>query len=150
MKSLEVISTIKGCNFTVFTDCYRVLLSIKCFNSSHPLVQKVQAWLHRLASRFKKVQFCSVPAHVGIRGNELADLEARFAANVPEVSFPSVPHHDMWPAIRRHVRLEWQKRWSSPSLANNKKYKKLDVGSLLGHLVTITTEPLKQGFADSD
>ena len=110
VKSLEVISTIKGRNFTVFTDCYSVLLSIKCFNSFNPLVQKIQAWLHRLASRFKKVQFCWVPAHVGIRENELADLEARFAANVSEVSFPSVPHRDMWPAIRRHVRMEWQER----------------------------------------
>ena len=124
-KSLEIVSTLQGRNFTIYCDSYSVLMAIKQYNPKHPIVQKIQEWLWRLSSKFKKVNFCWVPAHVGIPGNELADKEAKEAILRNDLNFYHVPVSDMKGVIRSYVKKKWQTRWSSHLLANNKKYKKI-------------------------
>ena len=100
-------------------------MAIKQYNPKHPIVQKIQEWLWRLSSKFKKINFCWVPAHVGIPGNELADKEAKEAILRNDINFYHVPVSDMKGVIRSYVKKKWQTRWSSHLLANNKKYKKI-------------------------
>ena len=78
-----------------------------------------------MASKFKQVIFCWVPAHVGIDGNEAADSEARNAANLECAQMFGIPHSDMKGPIKSYIFRKWQERWESPLLANNKKYKKV-------------------------
>ena len=120
-----MISTLPGSKFTIYSDSYSALLAIKAYNPQHPVVQDIQEWLFRLSIRYKEVQFCWVPAHVGIQGNELADQEARNVILEKDVEFHHIPSSDMKWCIRSHIRNKWQACWSSPLLANNKKYKEV-------------------------
>ena len=85
------------------------------------MVREIKEWLYKLHTKFKKVQFCWIPAHVGIQGNEIADKLAKQAAKYPNVKFDSIPHSDLRETIRSHIKRKWQKKWSSPTLKNNKK-----------------------------
>ena len=103
-----------------------ILLSsttVKQYNSFNPIVRRIQNWLFRFASKYKNVKFCWVPAHVGIHGNEMADLEAKAAIFNRSIGYRKVPHTDMKPVIRAFIRSKWQEEWSSPSLKNNRKYR---------------------------
>ena len=124
LKSLEYVNKIEGKRFTIYSDSYSALTAIKQFNPSHPLIWKIQEWLCWLASRYKSVQFCWVPAHVGIKGNEKADTEARLATSLEKVDFSFIPHTDMkWP-IRSYIKEKWQHRWTSMK-EKNLKYQKI-------------------------
>ena len=122
-KALEIVYNTNKKSFVIYSDSKSVLDSLNTFNPAHPLVQKVQEWLFRISCRRKSVCFCWVPAHVGIRGNEKADKEAKKACSNRNVSIDTVPHFDMKRPIHKYILKKWQDRWSSPSLANNKKLK---------------------------
>ena len=124
VKSLEMISTLRGRNFTIYCDSYSALMAIKKYNPQNLIIQGIQDWLCRLSSKLKSVSFCWVPDHVGIQGNEIVDTEAK-AAIGREILFHHVPFSDMKPVIREYIRNKWQNRWASPLLPNNKKYKSI-------------------------
>ena len=73
------------------------------------MVREIKEWLYKLHSKLKKVQFCWIPAHVGIQGNEIADKLAKQAAKYPNVKFDSIPHSDLRETIRSHIKRKWQK-----------------------------------------
>ena len=111
--------------FVIYSDSKSVLESLRKYNAFHPLIQKAQEWLFRISCRLKSVCFCWVPAHVGIRGNELADKEAKVASAGNYISIKKIPHCDMKRPIKCYILKKWQERWSSPLLENNKKYKEI-------------------------
>lgn len=124
VKSLEVISKINGRKFTIYSDSYSALTAIKQYNPSHPILSRIQDWLCKLRAYYKEIQFCWVPAHIGIRGNETADSEAKYASTLETIDVQYIPHDDMkWP-IRTYIRQEWQNRWSSMT-EKNMKYKSI-------------------------
>ena len=125
VQCLEIINVSNKDNFVIHTDSHSAMTSLKQYNPSHPLVQKAQEWLFRLHIKFKKVQFCWVPSHVGIQLNELADQEAKEAACLPNISCNSIPHSDLKAPTKQYINAKWQRRWSSPLLANNLKYKRI-------------------------
>ena len=96
-----------------------VLQSIRSFNVSHPLVTEICNWLIQNASRYRII-FCWVPGHVGVLGNEKADLLARLAHSVfPENS--ALPFRDYFPSIRKYIFQLWQNEWDDCS--SSKLYK---------------------------
>ena len=125
----------RNCNYTrnhrkfwfvvAYSDSYSAMIALKQYNPFHPLVQKAQEWLFRLHIKFKKVQFCWVPSHVGIQLNELADEEAKEAACLPTITSKDIPHRDLKAPTKEYIKAKWQRRWSSPLLANNLKYKRI-------------------------
>ena len=123
--ALDQVYNNSDSNFVVYCDLRSTLEAIKKFNSSHPLVQKVQEWLFQISCRHKSVRFCWVPSHVRIHGNELADREAKYAALSADITFDKLPPSDLKGPIRSYVLGKWQERWASPLLANNKKYKSI-------------------------
>ena len=125
IKGLEVINKTNGKSFVLYTDSKSSIYSLRKYNSMHPLIQKAQEWLFRLAVKHKDIHFCWVPAHVGIQGNEEADIEAKEAASLDKIQFDAIPHSDMKGPFRGYILRKWQERWSSPLLANNKKYFKI-------------------------
>ena len=55
--------------------------------------------------------FCWLPSHIGITGNEKADQAAKRAlAQEPDVS--TIPHTDLLPLSREHIRSQWQNDWN--------------------------------------
>lgn len=123
--ALKIASRSKKRDFVIFSDSYSAISALKKYNSFHPLVQEAQEWLFLIHSKFKTVCFCWVPAHVGILGNELVDREAKEAAFFPSINSKAIPHQDLKCTVRSYIVEKWQRRWSSPSLLNNKKYKKI-------------------------
>ena len=123
--ALKEVAKTKAKKFVIYTDSKSSIDAICQYNPFHPLVQKAQEWLYLIYARHKSVCFCWIPSHVGIKGNEFADAEAKAASMETNVSLPDLPHSDLYRSIRHFVRQKWQDRWASPLLANNKKYKSI-------------------------
>ena len=70
-------------------------------------------------SEIKTIIFCWIPSHIGIRGNEKADMAAKESLDI-DISDVKVPYTDYKPFISRYVFNKWQERWSS--CLNNKLY----------------------------
>ena len=112
-------------SFVICTDSLSSVSAIRQFNSSNPIVQRIQEWLYKLHSKYKDVCFCWVPSHVGIRKNEIVDEAAKDAVKENHIAHSRIPHFDMKRPIRDYILKKWQERWNSPTLANNKKYKQI-------------------------
>ena len=123
--ALDLVYHSSESKFVIYSDSWSALEAIKKFNSFHPLIQKVQEWLFWISCRHKSVHFCWVPSHVGIHGNEVADRKAKDASISADVVFSKVPPSDLKRPIRSYILRKWQERWSSPLLANNRKYKSI-------------------------
>ena len=73
----------KAISFTIFSDSMSVLQSLEQFDSRHPIVLKILEWLFLIQRRGHDINFCWVPAHVGVAGNEQADKLAKEASLSP-------------------------------------------------------------------
>ena len=122
-RALALVHRTNKKNFVIYADSKSALESLNSSNSSHPLVLKAREWLFRISCKHKSVSFCWVPAHVGIKGNERADREAKKVCSQRTLDIYKVPYSDMKFPIRKYIHGKWQERWSSGLLAKNKKLK---------------------------
>ena len=102
----------------ILSDSLSSLLAIRAFNPTNPLVQDILSLLTSLNRAGKTVNFCWIPSHVGIAGNELADAAARRAASVACTRRLPLPAQDYYPKINTFLRSQWQRGWSA--LTSNK------------------------------
>ena len=92
-------------------------LSFKLYNqeSKKPVVNETLHSIQNLVLSEKNVQFCWVPSHVGIPGNEQADRAARDILN----SSQQVPHNYKMPytdfiqKIKIYIMNKWKQRWGN-------------------------------------
>ena len=90
-------------------------------NSKHPLVTEILEWLFLLGRRGKNIDFCWVPAHCGVQGNERADILAKqMSVNVPRRM--AVPVRDTFPDINKKIKEAWQLSWESLVGCNQKMW----------------------------
>ena len=107
-------SSKQGDRFVIYIDSFSVLNSLKRLFPDSVLVQELQDWLVLLHSRKKvTVEFCWVPSHVGVGGNERADIAAKSASRLTHISPVNIPHSDFNTIIRFYMRQRWQDRWTS-------------------------------------
>ena len=97
----------------ILTDSLSSLLALKSFYPTNPILQEILVRLSTLNQAGKSVQFCWIPSHVGIAGNESADAAARRAASAPHTRRLPLPARDFYPAASLLVRSEWQSSWSA-------------------------------------
>ena len=72
----------------------------------NPLILKTLRTLHDLSCAHNTIHLCWIPSHIGIRGNEAADMAAKD-------SLSQVPFTDLKCHNNCFISTKWQERWSS-------------------------------------
>ena len=103
---------------SVFTDSQSSIAAIKDRSNKHPLVNSIHRTLSLLAGRLD-VRLVWVKAHVGIRGNEAADVAAKDAA---ESDRPSSYQFFPLSLAKHRIRTDAMDAW-------NQEYTSADTGS---------------------
>jgi len=110
--ALEHIFISNRKQFVIFSDSLSCLQALKYCKYTHPLVLQICEYYHRLITRGKSIDFCWVPSHVGIHGNERADRAAKAALEGP-ICTMKIPHSDFIPYVCDYVRRMWQAQWDA-------------------------------------
>ena len=95
--------------FVIFSDSLSVLKSLNHTSSKNPKIQNLIEKHHEL-SKTKEILFCWLPSHVGIKGNEAADVKAKASLDL-EISNFKLPCTDLKPFINRYILSKWQMSW---------------------------------------
>lgn len=80
MKALEWAATRAAEDITIYSDSKSSLAATAQRNNPHPLVAAIHQLIHRI-SPYLVIKFVWVKAHIGIVGNEAADVAAKAAAS---------------------------------------------------------------------
>ena len=96
-------------NFVIFSDSLSVLKSLNHTSSKSPKIQNLIEKHHEL-SKTKEIIFCWLPSHVGIKGNEAADVKAKASLDLEIPNF-KLPCTDFKPFINRYILSKWQLSW---------------------------------------
>ena len=73
--ALNIILKSKHKKSIIFSDSLSVLLSLRNKKFQNPLIIKLLSWLDSMSNR-KEIIICWTLSHIGVRGNERADLTA--------------------------------------------------------------------------
>jgi len=94
----------------IFSDSMSSLQSLASLNiQSHPFQSKILKLHNDLSSKGYKIIYSYVPSHVGIKGNEAADLAAKSASNL---SNDPIPINDIRTSIHSIMNKFWQNQWN--------------------------------------
>ena len=88
--ALHIVSNTNPGRHHIFTDSRSAMAALDKFTSTNRLVCQLQLELHNLINLGHAIQFCWIPSHVGIAGNETADQTAKAACS-GRIQNPSVP-----------------------------------------------------------
>ena len=78
----------------------------------NPLILQLLQKLHHLSCSNKIIHLCWIPSHIGIRGNEAADMAAKESLD-QDITVRQVPYTDLKSHINFFISSKCQKRWSS-------------------------------------
>ena len=96
---LKEIVVNKDKKFVIHSDSLSALQSLT-YSSHHPLIIEILEWLFLLSRKGKVIEFCWVPAHVGVAGNERADEIAKNAIVNSNMRDIALPFRDLFPKIK--------------------------------------------------
>ena len=79
--------------------------------SDNPIISRIQSWLIRLESKHRQVQFCWVPSHIDIKGNEQADKLAKDITRAnTQPAYIHYSHRDYYSLVKKTVGGKWQSK----------------------------------------
>ena len=110
--ALDTIAESDDDHFIIFSDSLSVLLSLHNKKMDNPLILQLLQKLHHLSCAHKIIHLCWIPSHIGIRGNEAADMAAKESLN-QDITASQVPYTDLKSHINHFISSKWQERWSS-------------------------------------
>jgi ribonuclease HI len=98
---------------TIYTDSQMMLYSLKISNIHTFLIEEIRRKLTEMAKTNWKIKFCSVKAHVGIQGNELADTLTKEAATNSDITecYKKVPKSVVISELNGISVGKWQREW---------------------------------------
>ena len=92
--ALDSISESDDDHFIIFSDSLSVLFSLHNKKMDNPLILQLLQELHHLSYAHKTIHFCWIPSHIGIRGNEAADMAAKESLD-QDITASQVPYTDL-------------------------------------------------------
>ena len=92
--ALDAITESDDDHFIIFSDLFSVLLSLHNMKLDNALILKLFEKLHHLSCAHKTIYLCWIPSHIGIRGNEAADMGAKESLNL-DITDRQVPYTDL-------------------------------------------------------
>ena len=110
-QALKEIENLKDRYWTIYLDSQSALHAIKAYKPKHSAVKSIQEILYRNAE--KKITLCKVPSHINVKGNELADKEAKKACGIDPMILNRVPYADLSRCMMNYVREEWELQWNN-------------------------------------
>ena len=110
--ALDTIAESDDDHFIIFSDPISVLLPLHNNKMDNPLILLLLQKLHYLSCAHKTIHFCWIPSHIGIRGNEAADMAAKESLD-QDITISKVPYTDLKSHINFFISRKWQERWSS-------------------------------------
>jgi ribonuclease HI len=110
--ALQIIETTVHTSFYVFSDSMSCLQAISNRKFERAGILQILEKCHTLQVEGKIVQFCWVPSHVGIKGNEEADSAAKAALQLPISTDIQIPYTDLKHIINTYFTRIWQNHWS--------------------------------------
>jgi len=113
---MDFIRHSKDSRFIVFSDSNSSLEALSGFRIELDLVPKVIKDYTSLIKAGKVIEFCLIPSHVNIPGNDRADTAAKAAVCLP-VTGKKLQASEFKPGTSRLCLEEWQDIWNSA--ANN-------------------------------
>ena len=112
-KLLCYIQVESGMSYLILSDSLSSLLTISSFYPCSPIAQEILQRLTDLDRAGKHVTICWIPSHVGIAGNERADVAAKRAAQRTCLRRLPLPAGDLYPAVASFLFGRWQHTWSN-------------------------------------
>ena len=110
---LQAIENTKNTSCTFYSDSKSSLLALNQFNPKLQILKEIHALIYKIIQNKTKLTFCWVPAHCDIRGNDLADREAKLAANSTRACLQPISASDMKPHIKNQIVYFWSEKWKS-------------------------------------
>ena len=92
--ALDTIAESDDDHFIIFSDSLSVLLSLHNKKMDNPLILLLLQKLHYLSCAHKTIHLCWIPSHIGIRGNEAADMAAKESLD-QDITISQVPYTDV-------------------------------------------------------
>ena len=105
-------NTIFNFNFVIFTDSLSALksLSSQKSNSNQTLLDEILYYISLIKS---VLQFVWIPSHLGIPGNEVADLLANSATTHSHIDIKvKLELQDLHSLVTSNINSKWQEKWS--------------------------------------
>ena len=94
-------------NFLICSDSYSALQTLKS-NEPNSLAHEI---FDKVASTDKTIEFEWIPSHMGIPGNDAADLGAKSALYLDNISQIPIAYNQFKTRVKNHLCKKWQDRW---------------------------------------
>jgi ribonuclease HI len=116
-KALRLADIKKKPKIVICTDSLSAVIGIQDRQTKHPLVMEIQ---DQLMTTNSQAILMWVPSHVGIIGNEKADVEAKQATKELLCRHYRIVHTDIDRNIKERARHTWQTEWNEEINRQNK------------------------------
>ena len=114
---LKFIKLEKLMNIAIFSDSLSTILSIRSENSrTRPnMINDILLLISDISMNSDtEISICWIPSHVGLPGNDTADLLARAALEEPDVGLDvALELKETYAIIEKHTLNKWQDKWNA-------------------------------------
>src|SRR6266516_4152809 len=110
--ALKIVESSDHTRFYVVSDSMSSLQAICNHKLEKAGILQILEKCHALQLEGKIVEFCWVPSHVGIKGNEKADCAAKAALQLPISTDIQIHYTDLKQTTNRYFTGIWQNHWN--------------------------------------